>query len=42
MGSDVMHNPQVMRVFVAKNQDMANSLQLGYYFLVKTKMQYHK
>lgn len=41
-GNDVMHNPQVMRIFVAKKQDIANFQQLGNDFLLRTKMQCHK
>lgn len=37
-----MRNPQVMRIFVAKKQDIANFQQLENGFLLKTKMQHHK
>lgn len=42
VANDVMRNTQVMRIFVAKKQDIANFLQLGNDFLLKTKMQCHK
>lgn len=42
VGNDIMYNPQLRKVVVAKKQDMANFEQLGNDFLLKTKMQCHK